>query len=258
MSARVGGTIWVVLAMALTSGPLAADEMKLIVKDLSTGQLREGEQRQQELWIKDMDNGKEKRLVEPNQAKKPQDRIENILAPRFSQDKTHVYFQTSAFVTSAALHIVDLTSGEEHYVCSANGYFLPSEGPYSGKIIANQHRYFQGGGSYDHWFALNNDGSEIKDLGPEFHPGALPVKITVRPALLGKSQVAEFHNLTKVPLHIKVLFNRPSNGDRKTVELDVPAGGMKEFGHVEGWPLRRGDQIMASNDDYPATAGTVM
>lgn len=128
-----------------------------------------GDDTNNELWLKKDATGEERLLVACKDDEKMENEICDIENPRFSPDKTKVYFESSAWATSGAVHIVDLKTGKEKFVCDANGYQVVDSGKYSGDIIVNKHKYYKGpdGGSYDHYFVVDENGKELLDLGEE-------------------------------------------------------------------------------------------
>jgi hypothetical protein len=78
-----------------------------------------------------------------------------------------VYFASSAWVTSDAIHAVDAASGRERYVCPGNGFEGVMAGEYRGGLAVSQHRYFIGSGSYDWYRLVAPSGRTIGPLGEE-------------------------------------------------------------------------------------------
>lgn len=117
-----------------------------------------------ELWVKYSD-GKEELVVSSKPDKDLQKQIAQIYDPQFTRDKKKVYFWCGAWAVSGAIHVVDIETKSEHFVCDGNYLKVIQSGEYCGYLIVSQHRYKKGGGSYDHYYILNEQGTEIKDLG---------------------------------------------------------------------------------------------
>lgn len=86
---------------------------------------------------------------------------------QFSADGATLFFLSPAWTTSAALHALALDSPPSRYLMPANAYAVLrdcTEGQLAGAIVAEQHRYFVVGGSYD-WFWLF-DATGAKEIGP--------------------------------------------------------------------------------------------
>ena len=102
---------------------------------------------------------------------KESDKMENVLAgfskPEFSTNGKLVYFLSEAWTTSGALHVVDTTNGEEHFVCPAAEFEVVQSGEYRDDLLVQQHRYFIGGGSYDWFWLLKPDGKEVGPVGED-------------------------------------------------------------------------------------------
>lgn len=90
--------------------------------------------------------------------------FENV---RFSCDGKLVYFMTPAWATSAAIHVVDTTTRKSRFVCPGNDVQVVCAGEHRGSLLVQQHRYFVGGGSYDWYWLVRNDGREIGPVGED-------------------------------------------------------------------------------------------
>ena len=82
---------------------------------------------------------------------------------QFSPDGQQLYYLSSGWVTTHALHAVDVHTGEGRYVCPGNSFEVLRDGTHGGHLIIVQHRYYPMGGSYDWPWLFTPDG---KCLGP--------------------------------------------------------------------------------------------
>ena len=142
------------------------DEYTILIKLSDKGDYEES----QGLWIKYPD-GNEEKLVSYKQYEgtdKITQGIKGIFNPQVSPDKSKIYFLTRTWVTSDAVHVVNIKTKEEKYICPGNSLEVIQSGSFKGKLIVNQHRYHKAGGSYDHYFLVDELGKEIKDLGEDF------------------------------------------------------------------------------------------
>jgi hypothetical protein len=80
----------------------------------------------------------------------------------------------------------------------------------------------------------------------------LPVTVSFRNALSGSGLVGVFKNNSLSPLEIAAVFSSPTTGGKRAANLVIPANGVKEIGHVEGWPFAAGQHIHLVNDRYRA------
>jgi hypothetical protein len=79
----------------------------------------------------------------------------------------------------------------------------------------------------------------------------LPVKVTFRQSLLIHGTfVAQFRNQGDKGLVLHVEFDRPDASARKTFTLLVPANGLKEVGHNQGWNVKSGDQLSIASEGF--------
>lgn len=102
------------------------------------------------------------------------DNIRNVST--FNGDDT-IYFMTSAWATSNAIHKVSweqvinvlknipVTIDDIVFVTSGNSLYVIQNGKYAGFIVVNQHKYKNGGGSYDTYVLVSPDGKAIKEIG---------------------------------------------------------------------------------------------
>lgn len=120
-----------------------------------------------EIWIANTKETTKKLLVAPHFSCKDVSKV--IIDPhnlQFSPDSKTLYFETSAWVTSGAIHAVDVDGNHLRFVTDGSELRVVQSGRYKGNIIANQHRYrFKGNtplGSYDWDWLFTPTGKRIK------------------------------------------------------------------------------------------------
>ena len=123
-----------------------------------------GEMEATELWISRVDGSEARMLIRGIYSDSPKKSIVGIGWPQFSPNGRRIYFLSSAWVTSEAVHVIDLESGHENYLCDGNSLEVIPRGKYAGYLIVNQHRYFLGGGSYDWFWLLTSEGKQIDPI----------------------------------------------------------------------------------------------
>jgi hypothetical protein len=97
----------------------------------------------------------------------PKESLCGFFEKQFSADGETLYFLSPAWTTSAALHAFSLQRKAARYLIPANAYLVLhdcKDKDLAGAIMAEQHRYFVLGGSYD-WFWLF-DPAGTKEIGP--------------------------------------------------------------------------------------------
>ena len=114
-----------------------------------------------ELWRIRVDGTEAKRIVAGRSAAKMDSVLAGFRDPQFSSDGKRIYFLSAAWVTSAAVHVVDVKTGAEHFVCPGNSLEVLRQGHYAGHLLVSQHRYFLAGGSYDWIWLFTPDGREV-------------------------------------------------------------------------------------------------
>jgi hypothetical protein len=120
-----------------------------------------------EIWIVDTKKITKKILVAPHFSCK---NVSNVIIDphnlRFSPDSKTLFFETSAWVTSGAIHAVDIDGNHLRFVTDGSELRVVQSGPYKGDIIVSQHRYrFKGDtplGSYNSDWLFTPTGKQIK------------------------------------------------------------------------------------------------
>lgn len=97
-------------------------------------------------------------LVKARTDQKPEQNLSGFKNLRLSPDASTLYFETTAWVTSNAVHAVNLKTGEERYVTDGQIACVVGSGEHQGDIIVSQHKYFVQGGSYDPLNLFSPDG----------------------------------------------------------------------------------------------------
>ena len=120
-----------------------------------------------EIWIVNTKEITKKLLVAPQFSCKDASKV--IIDPhhlQFSPDSKTLYFETSAWVTSGAIHAVDVDGNHLRFVTDGSELRVVQSGRYKGDIIVNQHRYrFKGDtplGSYNWDWLFTPTGKQIK------------------------------------------------------------------------------------------------
>jgi hypothetical protein len=114
-----------------------------------------------ELWSIRVDGTGAKRIVAGRSAAKMDSVLAGFRDPQFSGDGKRVYFLSAAWATSGAVHVADVKTGAEHFVCPGNSLEVLRQGHYAGHLLITQHRYFLAGGSFDWIWLFTPDGREV-------------------------------------------------------------------------------------------------
>lgn len=115
----------------------------------------------QELWVARRDGSGARRLVEARDAVDRRDAIGGFEDLAFSNDGQRIFFLSPAWTTSGAIHLVDVVLGSSRFVTPGNSLRILRTGSYAGCLVASQHRYFLGGGSYDYYYLFAENGDQI-------------------------------------------------------------------------------------------------
>lgn len=129
------------------------------------------------VWILTLQNMQEEELVNSSEFTESGPKTINIedtfysihglSYPFLSADNNKVYFFSIAWTTSNALMSFDLKTKTTRFITDAWEARIIENGPYKGKIVVQKHKYYKDGdgGSYDHYFVVDDNGKEIKELG---------------------------------------------------------------------------------------------
>lgn len=121
-----------------------------------------GDEQATELWIANADGAHARRLLTGASADSVEHTLAAMSSPRFSPDGRRIYFLSRAWVTSDAVHAVDIGTGHEWFVAPGNSLTIIPRGPLAGCLLVDQHRYWPNeGGSYDWTWLLTSNGQEI-------------------------------------------------------------------------------------------------
>jgi len=117
------------------------------------------------VWVVRTDGSGARMLVRGRAAGEPERALALMSSPQFSPDGKRLYFLSVAWVTSGAVHAVDVASGEERFVLPGLSVEVVPRGHYAGHLLVTQHRYFIIGGSYDWVWLFTPDGREVGPIG---------------------------------------------------------------------------------------------
>jgi dipeptidyl aminopeptidase/acylaminoacyl peptidase len=118
-----------------------------------------------ELWIIGTNGTGARRLLRGRPGKTPQTILANFEKPQFSPDGKFIYFLSAAWMASAAVHRLNVTTGKESFLCAGNSLEVIYSGKYTGHLIVSQHRYFLAGGSYDWPWLVTPEGRTVGPIG---------------------------------------------------------------------------------------------
>jgi dipeptidyl aminopeptidase/acylaminoacyl peptidase len=158
--------------IALTSGGRDADPhlspdgklvafVRKIDRKVSTGSGDDAA----EIWIVGTDGTNPQKIVEPKSGDKTEEILALMSAPQFSSDGKKIFFETSAWTTSDAVHVIDLETKQEQFLCDGNALEVIRSGEYKDHLLVGKHKYYVGGGAYDWIWLVTPDGKEVGPVG---------------------------------------------------------------------------------------------
>lgn len=107
------------------------------------------------LWLTDRRSGKSCRLFRGHL------NTAAIANPHWSLDGRFVYVTTKEAPVSLGTHRIDVRSGTERLVFVGGTVSVLRNGPYRGYLLAQPHRYWEAGGSYNPIVVVRPDGKEM-------------------------------------------------------------------------------------------------
>lgn len=121
-----------------------------------------------QLWVLDTATRKATCLVKS----RSDDDMTRILAglsrPAFSADGREVFFQSSAWAVSDAVHAVSLATRRVRFVCDGSSFSVIRRGSHRGMLLVEKHKYRSGeGGASDAVWLVAPSGRELKRWGKE-------------------------------------------------------------------------------------------
>ena len=123
------------------------------------------------LWIVHVDGTGRKQILHGHDSPSHDHDIADIQTLRFSPDQMLLYFSSEAAAVQNAVHVVNLESGQESYVCLGDLGDVVPRGRYAGDLIVGQHRYLtSGNGSYDAAYLLTPRCDQVMRLELDSSP----------------------------------------------------------------------------------------
>jgi hypothetical protein len=78
----------------------------------------------------------------------------------------------------------------------------------------------------------------------------LPIQVSFRQSFSNKGLVAMVRNQSNQTLELAGLFSSANTGQQRSVNMVLPASGVQEFGHREGWVFSSGQRIRLENAGF--------
>ncbi len=127
---------------------------------ISTGQ---DEAEPNQVWLLNTATRKTTRLAVSRQSDDMTQVLGGLHSPVFSADGRQVFFLSSAWATSDAVHAVDIQTHRVRFVCDGSTLRVITTGRYRGDLVVNRHKYRpHEGGAYDADWLVSPQGREIK------------------------------------------------------------------------------------------------
>lgn len=119
-----------------------------------------------EIWIIGVDGQGARRLVRSEGCEErggcP---LSGLTRPQFAADGNGIFFEAKCVVVTGCMYHFDLRSGVRTDIGAGSFLHVIREGPLRGNLLVVRHKYFLCGGSYDWWWVVKPDGSEVGAVG---------------------------------------------------------------------------------------------
>lgn len=109
----------------------------------------------------DMSTGEHYIFLEESEDNKPERNLSHFSNLTLTPDSKTLYFESEAWVTSNAIHSIDIETKQERFITDGHLICVVGAGEYQGDLIVKQHRYFVQGGAYEYFYLYNSAGKEI-------------------------------------------------------------------------------------------------
>lgn len=120
-----------------------------------------------ELWTIESSGRNPTLLLTARSSQKPENELSGFSSPVFSLDGGSIYFISSAWATSGAIHLINIKTKRTKFVSPGNSLQLVRSGKYVGHLIILKHKYFAGTGSYDFYWIVSPQGREVLPIGDQ-------------------------------------------------------------------------------------------
>jgi hypothetical protein len=91
---------------------------------------------------------------------------------------------------------------------------------------------------------------KTKETDPAPAQPDLPVRVSLRSALMGSGKVAQLHNFGATELAVAVTVRSNASNQQKEWRIVIPANGTKQIGRRQGWNFAFGDELELLQDGY--------
>lgn len=108
-----------------------------------------GEHGHSSLWIASATAGAPRRVLAGRESNQAERKLALLSNPHWSLDGRSIYVDADAWVTSSAIHRVDVATGAERFVVDGWSFGVIRSGRWAGHLLVGQHSYYPRGGSYN-------------------------------------------------------------------------------------------------------------
>lgn len=118
-----------------------------------------------ELWLADISAKTARCILHSKTHNDPKKNLTHLNNPVFSLDGKSIYFLSSAWATSDAIHRIEIATQQQRYVTDGNSLSVIAQGKYAGHLVVSKHEYVPGGSSVENFCQVSPAGRKIKCFG---------------------------------------------------------------------------------------------
>ena len=118
-----------------------------------------------DVWLLRLVDYSARRLVVAKYGRHPEEELSGIDKLAFSLNGSELYFVSSAWATSGAIHAVAVSGGHPRFVVAGNNFAIVERGKFAGFLLVHQHRAKRGGGAWNPYALVSPAGDVVKVLG---------------------------------------------------------------------------------------------
>jgi hypothetical protein len=117
------------------------------------------------IWVIRADGAHERVLLQEGASTPEVGYYGNYAVPQFLSDSERFVFWSQQAAVTGIVRKSDMTTGKVELVCDGKTLEVILGGTYNDHLIVQKHKYFLGAGSYDWYWLVDAEGTEIGPIG---------------------------------------------------------------------------------------------
>lgn len=121
----------------------------------------------EEIWLMDSRSKVSRKLLSSKPHQDPKKNLTDFNTLAFSASSRQLFFLSSAWGDSDALHRMSLTSSRALFITDANDLRVITRGPKAGSLLVQQTHSYYDGAKRNRWSLVTSGGREVRELGDD-------------------------------------------------------------------------------------------